>query len=190
MLERASTGWARGLSLVAIESRGFRSSKQRCSGFLKASTAWPLTFQMHLPPHSYFAGIPAHEMHLSLSTQYLGFFPTCFLPKREAFTPRSLVRFLPQKQQPKLPPAYQILPCPLLFLQPKYRGQTLPPPRQPGRIGARFFGRCEWPIRKLRVPGSREVSGGRQQGSGPWFPSSASRRAMTSGAPIQFPRPL
>lgn len=76
LLGRASTGCARGLSLVVTESIGFKSIKRSCSRFLRASTAWPVVFKMHLIPHSCFAGIPVHETRLPLSTeQLLSFFP-------------------------------------------------------------------------------------------------------------------
>lgn len=99
LLGRASTGCARGLSLVVTESIRFKSIKRSCSGFLRASTAWPVVFKMHLIPHSYCAGIPVHETRLPLSTeQLLSFFPEpVFFLNVGQHSPFPLCDFLPQR---------------------------------------------------------------------------------------------
>lgn len=166
MLETASTGLGRGLSLVRRLSARFKPISPTCFGFLRTSTAWPVVLKTLLIPHSYFAGTPTHEtclpliiedlisvlvclvvvflfspepvFFLSMERFYL-FLPCDFSPKRNHRYHLQAIRYpQPHDQSPASSP-----PAPRRGTAAEVTELTLPPPREPSRIGAVFFERYE-----------------------------------------------
>lgn len=197
MPERCCTGWDRGLLLVAAEPVRFKSIKRGRSRFLRPSTACFVAFKVHLIPHSHFAGLPFHETRLLLlSTEQLVwlvvfFIPgTCFLPKREEFSPPFPGGISPPKGTTE---TFYNLPSP-----PSPTARAAPAPRasrfrcsrgNAGRhyllLGSRShrsqgFGVSERAAAGARVPGKGSDPSGARSG----FPSSPSLRAATTRALI------